>query len=59
MIVEMTKEGEILPSKIVWEDGRIFLIDKITDKRKMASLKIGGCGIRYTCFIKGKERYFF
>lgn len=59
MIVEMNKYGEILPRKILWNDGRIFDIDKIIDKRKSASLKAGGCGIRYTCIISGQQRYIF
>ncbi len=59
MIVKMTTEGEIFPYKILWEDGRVFEIEKITDKRKMASLKAGGCGVRYTCKISGAERYIY
>lgn len=55
MVAEMTKEGKIYPSKIIWEDGRIFAIDKITDIKKMASLKAGGYGVRYTCNICGKQ----
>ncbi len=52
-------EGEQLPLSIVWEDGRKYEIEKITDVRKAASLKVGGCGIRYTCRILGKMTYLF
>ncbi len=53
------EDGNLLPINIVWEDGRKFPIDKVTDVRYAASLKAGGAGIRYTCKIGGKERYLF
>ena len=53
------EDGNLLPIHIVWEDGRKFPIDKVTDVRYAASLKAGGAGIRYTCQIGGKERYLF
>jgi len=46
--------GKAIPTSIIWEDGRVFEIDKILDIRKAASLKAGGLGIRYTCKICGK-----
>ena len=53
------EDGNLLPINIVWEDGRKFPIDKVTDVRYAASLKAGGAGRRYTCKIGGKERYLF
>ena len=55
----MLNNGNVVPLEIVWEDGRIFHIDKIIDKRKTASTKGGGAGIRYTIRIQGKEKYLF
>lgn len=52
-------DGNILPLSIHWDDGRSFDIDRITDIRYAASLKIGGAGIRYTCRIKQNEKYLF
>lgn len=52
-------DGKIVPQFIVWEDGRTFSIDDVTDIRRAASLKAGGQGTRYTCIIEGKERYLF
>ncbi|WRS28891.1 hypothetical protein U6B65_01390 [Oscillospiraceae bacterium MB08-C2-2] len=49
----------MLPLVIQWEDGREFKIDRILDVRLAASLKAGGCGIRYTCRISGQQRYLF
>ena len=51
--------GKVSPLKILWEDGRIFEIDRILDIRKKASTKGGGAGLRYTVKIKGKERFLF
>ena len=51
--------GNAIPTSIVWEDGRIFEIDKILDMRKAASLKAGGLGIRYICRICGKPVVLF
>ena len=44
---------------IFWDDNKRYPIDRITDVRYATSLKAGGCGIRYTCRILGKERYIF
>lgn len=48
-------DGRIDPKAIIWEDGRKFEIDKILDIRRAASLKAGGCGIRYICMAHGKQ----
>lgn len=55
----MQLDGKVIPLEIEWEDGRIFVIDKILDMRKVASTKGGGKGLRYTCRILGKEKYLF
>ena len=52
-------EGNITPLSVIWEDGRIFEIDRVLDARRAASLKAGGVGIRYLCKILGKESYLF
>lgn len=52
-------DGNLLPVKLHWKDGRIFDIDRILDIRYAASLKAGGAGIRYLCRIAGHERYLF
>ncbi|MDY6289972.1 MAG: hypothetical protein SPL86_00640 [Succiniclasticum sp.] len=48
-------DGNVHPKAIIWEDGRVFEIDRILDVRRAASLKAGGLGIRYICRIRGKE----
>ena len=52
-------DGNIVPLRIHWDDGRYFDIDRVTDVRFAASLKAGGAGIRYTCRIRSNERYLF
>ncbi len=52
-------EGVIMPKSFVLGDGRRFEIDRITDRRPAPSLKMGGQGIRYTCFVLGRKVYLF
>ena len=47
-------EGNVRPTSIIWEDGRVFAIDRVLDVRRAASLKAGGVGVRYICRICGK-----
>lgn len=51
--------GRLIPTAIIWEDGRRYEIDKITQIARRASLKAGGCGIRYTCIVGGRQSYLF
>lgn len=51
---EFDLDGTIRPTSIVWEDGRVFAVDRILDIRRAASLKAGGVGMRYICRIYGK-----
>lgn len=53
------KDGSIIPISILWEDGTVFLIDKITNICCATSMKAGGAGIRYTCMINGIQTYLF
>ncbi len=52
VFARFSEEGELEPLCIEWTDGRRYPIDRITDRRRAASLKAGGCGIRYTCMIR-------
>lgn len=52
-------EGQIIPRQIRWEDGTIFAVDRVTDIRRAAALKAGGCGLRYTVHIGGRTTYLF
>ncbi len=52
-------DGQILPRQIRWEDGTLFPVDRITDIRRAAATKAGGCGLRYTIRIGGRQTYLF
>lgn len=41
---EFSPLGDIVPVSFVWEDGRRYRIDRVTDVRPAASLKAGGAG---------------
>lgn len=51
-------EGNITPLSITYDDQE-FEVDRIVDVRPAASLKSGGAGIRYTCYVDGKRTYLF
>lgn len=52
------KEGYLCPLS-VFLDGDEFEVDRIIDIRPAASLKSGGAGMRYTCYVDGKRTYLF
>lgn len=52
-------DGKILPQKILWRDGRVYTVDRVTDVCRAASLKAGGAGIRYTCRIGNHITHLF
>ena len=54
VIAAFDLDGNVHPRAIIWEDGRVFDIDRVLDVRRAASLKAGGLGIRYICRIRGK-----
>ncbi|MEG1651066.1 MAG: hypothetical protein RSB78_07080 [Oscillospiraceae bacterium] len=56
---EFDTDGNVVPTHIIWNDERIFSIDRILDIRRCASTRAGGMGIRYTVRIEGREKYLF
>ena len=59
VIADFRPDGSIQPLCVIWEAGRRFEIDRVTDRRRAASLKAGGTGWRYTCMICGRPHYLF
>ena len=57
--VRFTKEGQMMPHYLIWEDGKKYKIDKVTDIRPAHAMKAGGQGDRYTIWINGKQSYLF
>ena len=54
-----SKDGQLLPSAIIWEDGQRYPIDRVIDMRRCASRKAGGVGMRYTCIVCGRQSYLY
>lgn len=60
VIASLDVDGNITPLSVTWENGTVYKIDKVIDKRRSASLKEGGIGgMRYTCRILGQKSYLF
>lgn len=59
VVAETDAEGEVRPITIVWEDGRKFSVDRVTDIRRAYATKVGGTAIRYAVVINGKSTFLF
>ncbi len=56
---EFDVSGQLTPISFRWENGMDYAISRVIDRRRAASLKAGGSGIRYTCKVDGKLIYLF
>ncbi len=54
-----TPQGLVLPSRIRWEDGKEWEIDRVLDVRPGVARKAGGVGTRYLVRIGAHERELF
>lgn len=52
-------DGEVTPLAVVWDDGRSFPVERVLDRRRAASLKCGGTGVRYTVEVGGRATYLY
>lgn len=59
VIMIQDEEGTIQPLQIVWEDGKVFDVDKVIYRCRASSTKVGGTGMRYTIRISGKETFLY
>ena len=59
ILAQIHLDGSIQPLGILLGDGRKYDIDEVKDKCRAASLKAGGCGIRYTVRIGTRDTYLF
>lgn len=59
VVASFREDGLLLPREIVWEDGRRYEIDGVSDVRPGSSMKVGGQGDRYTIWLNGQQRYLF
>lgn len=51
--------GQLTPLSFCWENGMVYAITRVIDRRRAVSLKAGGGGMRYTCKVDGKLIYLF
>ena len=51
--------GRMIPTRLQWEDGRWFDIDRVLDVRPGPAHKAGGQGDRYTVRIGNQQRVLF
>ena len=51
--------GYMQPKAIVWEDGRIFPIERVKDFRPSSSTESGRECDCYTIIVKGEEKHLF
>ena len=52
-------QGQVIPTRIRWEDGKEWEIDRVLDIRPGVARKAGGAGLRYLLRIAGLEREIF
>ena len=54
VIADMSPNRLVFPQKIIWEDGREFIIQKVTDVRRQFVAEIGEHCTKYYCVIDGR-----
>ena len=52
--LKVNAQFDLRPTSIVWEDGRVFEIDRILDAHMAPAMTAGGLGMRYICRIRGR-----
>ena len=55
----VSPEGDVRPNTIKFEDGTVYVIDRLKHRCRAHATKVGGTGIRYTVVIRGQETYLF
>lgn len=53
------KDGKRRPMRILWEDGRVFKVERLLCYSNTKSQKVGGGKTRYTIQINGIETFIF
>lgn len=59
VVVEFDTNGRMTPLAILWADGRRFDIDRVLERRRAASLKVGGQGMRYIVEVQGRTTFLY
>ena len=56
VVVRFETSGKLRPLVVEFDEEHKYTVDKVLDVRPLASMKSGGCGVRYKCRICGQER---
>lgn len=59
VLAEIDEEGRVCPKSVTWEDGREFIIDKVTRVQRACASKVGGTAIRYSISVCGKQTFLY
>jgi len=51
--------GYMEPKEIVWKDGRVFPIERVSDFCPANNIMEGSSGDCYTIMVKGQKKYLF
>lgn len=57
--VDFDDAGRMHPTRILWEDGMMYEIDRVLDVRPAFAARAGGQGDRYTIRLGGQITYLF
>jgi len=57
--LDVDADGLVYPRAVRWTDGRVYPVDRIVYRCRAASTKVGGCGMRYTVMICGRQTFLF
>ncbi|MBQ7599382.1 MAG: hypothetical protein IJU57_01775 [Clostridia bacterium] len=59
----VNRRGDVRPRTIFWYDPegeiRKYRVDRLKHVCRAASTKVGGCGMRYTVVVDGRETFLF
>lgn len=59
VIAKTDRFGDIEPKAVIWEDGTVYEIDRIIEKRRAYSKKTGAGGVRYTVRVEGQQTHLY
>lgn len=54
VIADMRPDRLVYPQKIIWSDGREFIVQKVTDVRRQFVEEVGELCTKYYCIIDGR-----
>lgn len=57
--VVFDENGAMIPKSLQWEDGKKYVVDRVTEVKQAAAMRSGGQGDRYTIWVNGKQSYLF